>query len=109
MFSWAKRAVSAGFTEATAHYAEEFMDPERDLRRSLAVSIVAIVGLYLAVVVVTIGAGAYGHGETSDSLAVRMGEAFGPPGRVVMALFALLICYGTIHTYVGSFARLIFS
>ena len=95
--------------EAIAHYAEEFRDPQRDLRRSVAVSIVAIVGLYLAVVVVTIGAGVYGSTQTSDSLAVLMGAAFGPAGRVVMALFALLICYGTIHTYVGSFARLIYA
>lgn len=95
--------------EAIAHYAEEFRDPERDLRRSLAVSIVVIVVLYLAVVVVTIGARAYGNAQTGDSLAVLMGAAFGPAGRVVMAVLALLICYGTIHTYVGSFARLIYA
>lgn len=95
--------------EAIAHYAEEFRDPGRDLPASLWASIFVIVVLYLAVVVVTIGTGAYGGAATGDSLAVLMGHAFGAAGRWVVAAFAVLICYGTIHTYVGGFARLVYA
>lgn len=95
--------------EAVAHYAEEFRDVRRDLPKSLLASIVLIVVLYLAVVVVTLGTGAFGGDRTRVSLALLMGDAFGVAGRVVMAVFALLICYGTIHTYMGSQARLVYA
>ncbi len=95
--------------EAVAHYAEEFRDVKRDLPRSLLVSVILIVALYLAVEWVTLGTGAFGAGRTQVSLALVMGDAFGAAGRVVMAVFALLICYGTIHTYMGSQARLVYA
>jgi amino acid efflux transporter len=94
--------------ESIAHYAEEFVEP-RELRLSVLVAVVLIDLLYLAVVAVTIGTRAYGGAESADSLAVLMGLGLGSVGRVLTAVLALLVSYGTVHAYAGGFARLVYA
>jgi len=95
--------------EAVANYAEEFADPARDLRRSMLLSIVVVDVLYLLLAVVTVGTGSYGPGRGQDALAVMLGAAGGRASTLATCLIALLVTYGTIHAYVGSFVRLVYA
>ncbi len=95
--------------EAVANYAEEFAEPERDLRRAMITSIALIDGLYILLAVVTVGTGAYIGGGSRDALAVMLGQGGGRVGVLATSLLALLVTYGTIHAYVGSFVRLVYA
>lgn len=95
--------------EAVANYAEEFAHPARDLTRSMFISIAVIDVLYLLLAVVTVGTHAYGGARGQDALAVMLGQAAGRVGVAGTAILALLVTYGTIHAYVGSFARLAYA
>ncbi len=95
--------------EALAHYAEEFKDPSRDLRRSIVVSIVVIDVLYLLLAAVTVGTGSYRGAQGAAALAVMLGNGLGGWAALATAVLALLVTYGTVHAYVGGFARLIYA
>ena len=95
--------------EAVANYAEEFADPERDLRRAMILSIVVIDVLYILLAVVTVGTGAYAGSGSRDALAVMLGQGGGRVGVLATSLLALLVTYGTIHAYVGGFVRLVYA
>ncbi len=95
--------------EAVANYAEEFAEPERDLRRAMLTSIVVIDALYILLAVVTVGTGAYIGSGSRDALAVMLGQGGGRAGVLATSLLALLVTYGTIHAYVGSFVRLVYA
>ena len=95
--------------EALAHYAEEFEDPGRDLMRSIVVSIVVIDVLYLLLAAVTVGTRSYAVGGGVAALSVMLGKGIGPWAAAATALLALLVTYGTVHAYVGGFARLVYA
>lgn len=95
--------------EAVANYAEEFADPERDLRRAMLASIAVIDTLYILLAVATVGTGAYIGGNSQDALAVMLGQGGGRLGVLATSLLALLVTYGTIHAYVGAFVRLVYA
>ncbi|MDA8346452.1 MAG: amino acid permease [Thermaerobacter sp.] len=95
--------------EALAHYAEEFEDPRRDLMRSIVISIVVIDILYLLLAVVTVGTRSYEVGGGVAALAVMLGRGIGSWATIATALLALLVTYGTVHAYVGGFARLVYA
>lgn len=95
--------------EAVANYAEEFENPERDLRRAMLLSIAVIDTLYILLAVATVGTRAYVGGASRDALAVMLGQGGGRLGVLATSLLALLVTYGTIHAYVGSFVRLVYA
>lgn len=95
--------------EMLAHMAEEFLDPKRDVMLAMTVAIVVIDLLYLSVQWVTVGTHMYGPGRTEDSLALLVGLGLGRAGQWAVAALAFLISYGTIHTYLAGFSRLVFA
>ena len=95
--------------EAMANYAEEFSDPERDLRRAMLASIAVIDILYVLLAIVTVGTVAYRGEGSVAALAVMLGQGAGRIGVLATALLALLVTYGTIHAYVGAFVRLVYA
>lgn len=95
--------------ETVAHYTEEFADPARDLRRGLAVSILAIDVLYVLLSLTTVGTHGYGARRDADALAFLLGHAVGQWAAAVTAVLALLVSYGTVHAFVGAFARLVYA
>ena len=95
--------------EAVAHYAEEFADPERDLRRAMVLSIAVIDVLYILLAIATVGTGAYVGAASRDALAVMLGQGWGRFGVLATSCLALLVTYGTIHAYVGGFVRLVYA
>lgn len=95
--------------ETVAHYTEEFANPARDLRRGLAASIVTIDILYILLSITTVGTHGYGGAASADSLAFLLGHAVGHWAAAVTAVLALLVSYGTVHAFVGAFARLVYA
>ena len=95
--------------EMLGHMAEEFVNPTIDVPRSLALAIMVIDVLYVAVSVVTIGTHTYGPGKTGDGLAQLVGLGLGREGMAVIVVLAILVTYGTIHTYVAGFSRLVYA
>lgn len=95
--------------EMIVHLAEEFEDPIRDIPLSLVISIVIINIMYLSVVFVTIGTGAYIGPANSTALAGMIGRGWGQWAGAVTGILGFLTCYGTIHTYVAGFSRLVYA
>lgn len=94
--------------EMVGHMAEEFHHPRRDLPKALLASLVVIDGLYLGVAWVTVRTHTYGL-STGDGLARLVGLGLGSVGALWAVLTALFITYGSIHTYVAGFSRLVYA
>lgn len=95
--------------EMICHLVEEFENPERDIKRSLCISVLLVNVLYMGLAYVTIGTGVYlGAGK----MMALTGLLEGSWGRLAGSIAALLggaACYATIHTYVAGFSRLVYS
>lgn len=65
--------------EAVTHLSEEFVDPRRDVLRSVGLSLGVVSVLYFTVALATVGTGSYG-GESGSyaALAVMMRDLVGP-------------------------------
>ncbi|POB09076.1 APC family permease [Sulfobacillus sp. hq2] len=95
--------------EMVGHLAEEFVDPVHNIPKSLGLAVVVIDVLYLSVVTVTIGTKSYDMGHSGAGLAKLVGLGLGPWGAMLTAVIALLITYGTMHTYIAGFSRLVYA
>lgn len=95
--------------EMIVHLAEEFENPERDIPLSLGVSIIVINIMYLSVAFVTIGTTAYQGPANATALAGMIGRGWGQWAGAVTGIVGFLACYGTIHTYVAGFSRLVYA
>lgn len=95
--------------EMLGHMAEEFVEPARDIPRALTASLAVVNLLYVAVAAMTLATGMYGAGRTADGLARLVGLGLGPAGAAVVVAVALLVTYGTTHTYLAGFSRLIYA
>lgn len=95
--------------EMIVHLAEEFRNPSRDIPVSLGVSLGVIIVLYLAVAFVTVGTGAYLEPSNIAALAGMVAKGWGQRAGGITAVLGFLVCYGTIHTYVAGFSRLVYA
>lgn len=95
--------------EMICHLVEEFEDPERDIKRSLCVSLVVVNVLYLGLAYVTIGTGVYLGPAKLTALTALLGNGWGRMAGSIVALLGVAACYATIHTYVAGFSRLVYS
>lgn len=95
--------------EMIVHLAEEFKNPARDIPLSLTVSLGLIVALYLSVAFVTVGTGAYLEPSSTAALASMVALGWGQKAGAITAVLGFLVCYGTIHTYIAGFSRLVYA
>lgn len=95
--------------EMIVHLAEEFENPSRDIPLSLGVSIIIINIMYLSVAFVTIGTKAYLGPANTTALAGMIGRGWGQWAGAITGIIGFLACYGTIHTYVAGFSRLVYA
>lgn len=95
--------------EMIVHLAEEFENPARDIPLSLGVSIIVINIMYLSVAFVTIGTNAYLGPANATALAGMIGRGWGQWAGAITGIVGFLACYGTIHTYVAGFSRLVYA
>lgn len=95
--------------EMVAHLAEEFRNPGRDILLSLGIGAIVISLLYVAVEYVTIGTKSYGASFAMAPLAALLEEGFGQVAYDATAFLALLITFGTIHTNIAGFSRMVYA
>jgi amino acid efflux transporter len=92
--------------EAMAQLAGEFRKPAKDLPRAMGLAFAVIatlyVGLAVATITVTSGAGADSKVPLADLIAVGFGRA----GRNATAVLAVALTMGTMNVYMGGTARL---
>lgn len=93
--------------EAVASLGAEFRHPERDIPRSVIISVAIITLLYLAVAAATIGAREYG-GPSKDSVSVALllSGGLGIGASILAAIVAVIVCVGTINAFIAGLARL---
>ncbi len=115
-FGWLSVAQAAAIMfwcfigwEAVTHLSEEFVDPQRDVMRSVIISIVVVGVMYFAVALATVGTASYGLEKSSASLAVMMRDTMGPVAAWVTGITALFICVATANAYVGAASRVGFA
>ncbi len=92
--------------EAVTHLAGEFAHPARDVRRATATAVVAIGVLYLAVAAATALILGPVAGRTDAPLALLLSQAFGGSATSVAAVVAVVVTFGTMNTWLASFAKL---
>lgn len=92
--------------EAVTHLAGEFAHPARDVRRATTTAVVAIGVLYLAVAAATILVLGPTAGGTDAPLALLLSQAFGGSATTVAAVVAVIVTFGTMNTWLASFAKL---
>lgn len=95
--------------EMIVHLAEEFKNPSRDIPKSLRASLGMIIVLYLLVAFVTVGTRAYQEPSNIAALAGMVAKGWGDWAGTITAILGFLVCYGTIHTYVAGFSRLVYA
>jgi amino acid efflux transporter len=95
--------------ENVSNVAEEFRDPERDFKRSIALSVILIGALYLSVALITVGTGAYGAGGSVAPFAAIFGNLLGPFGAVGTAALALFIILSTVNVYTAGMSRVMYA
>lgn len=95
--------------EMIVHLAEEFKNPAKDIPRSLGAAIGLTNGLYLMIAFATVGTGAYLGTGSEAALAVMIGQGWGGLASLLTGILGFTVCYGTIHTYIAGFSRLVYS
>ncbi|GBG56637.1 amino acid permease [Sporomusaceae bacterium FL31] len=95
--------------EMIVHLAEEFKNPAKDIPRSLGSAIGLTNVLYLMVAFATIGTGAYLGTGSEAALAVMIGQGWGELASLLTGILGFTVCYGTVHTYIAGFSRLVYS
>jgi amino acid efflux transporter len=95
--------------EMMGHLTEEFRNPKRDIMITTWVSILFVNFLYLGVAWVTVGTGAYVGSGGLASLAKLIGFGWGERAGGMVAVVAFLLSFGSIHTYIAGFTRLVYS
>ncbi|GBF33878.1 amino acid permease [Desulfocucumis palustris] len=95
--------------EMIGHLAEEFKNPGRDIQISLGVSLVIVNLLYILLAFVIIGTRSYLAEGKIAALTHMASRNMGEFSGAVVAILGFIACYGTIHTYVAGFSRLVFA
>lgn len=95
--------------EMIGHLAEEFKNPGRDIQLSLGISLIVINLLYILLALVIVGTGAYLGEDRIAALAHMVYSSWGKGAGAVVSALGFIVCYGTIHTYVAGFSRLVFA
>ncbi|QGY32325.1 APC family permease [Pantoea cypripedii] len=93
--------------EVISHLAEEFVDPERDMRRATLWSVGVVTILYVAIAAAVIGTGTYGTPELNRTAVARLlSGAMGIGAGQVAAIIALVVALGTSNAYIAGASRL---
>lgn len=95
--------------EMVGHLAEEFRDPERDLKRTFLIAPALVGALYMGLALVTVGTHAYGASSTLTPLSQLVAIGFGQSGRLATGALALLITAVAVHGNIAGFSRMVFS
>lgn len=93
--------------ENVPNLAGEFINPDRDIRRSVIFSIVIIGVLYTALAIVTVGTRAYVAGGSIAPFSVILSGVFGRFGAIAAAVIAVVAIFSTMNAYFAGVSKLI--
>lgn len=95
--------------ENVPHMAEEFRNPKRDYKLSIALS-AAITGiLYLLTSLATIGTGIYLNQSLYAPVAIMFSRSLGVSSVAVTLFLAVTTCFGTMNAYSIGVSRLVYA
>jgi amino acid efflux transporter len=92
--------------EAITHLAAEFEQPQRDMPRAAAIAVLVVGLLYLGVAATTVLVLGSRAGATAAPLAQLLAIGIGGQVRVLAAVAALLLTFGTMNAYFAGAAKL---
>jgi len=92
--------------ENITHLVPEFRRPQRDVMRSMWLSVFIVGMVYTLLALVTIGTHTYGVDGASAPLAVLMNRTLGVSAGLATAIVACIVCIGTLNVYFASSTRL---
>ncbi|OWP56639.1 MAG: hypothetical protein B2I17_04795 [Thermoplasmatales archaeon B_DKE] len=93
--------------ENVPNLAGEFVNPKRDIQRSVFYSVVIIGILYTALAIVTVGTGAYLAGGSIAPFSVLMSSVFGRYGAIAAAIVAVVAIFSTMNAYYAGVSKLV--
>lgn len=94
--------------EAVSNLSEEFVHPERDVRRATIIAAIVMSGLYFTTAIAVIGTDSY-RNQSQAALVNVAGETYGRFGTLLTGVASLLICLATVVAYTGAASRLAYS
>ncbi|SDX61586.1 amino acid efflux transporter, partial [Marininema mesophilum] len=93
--------------EAICSLANRFKNPQKNMVRSAMISAVVIGVVFLSLSFITIGSGTYGSLESDSSpIGVMVEQSLGFGAQLITAVFAFIICTGTVNAFVASLTQL---
>lgn len=95
--------------EMVSHLAEEFKNPARDIPLSLGISIAVVNALYLLLAFTTVGTQSYLGPNSNAALVNMVAKGWGNWAGIITGFLGFIVCYGTIHTYLAGFSRLVYA
>jgi amino acid efflux transporter len=96
--------------ELMTFLSEEFVEPERDFPRMIAISFLIVIGLYIALALsVQVALDPHDPRVTTSPVATVAETALGDIGRAVVTVIGVLIVAANVQGVVLAFSRLVFA
>jgi amino acid efflux transporter len=95
--------------ENVPHMAEEFKNPQRDFKLSIALSAVITGLLYVLTAFVTIGTGIYKNQSLYAPIAIMFSRSLGVSAVVITLFLAITTCFGVMNAYSIGVSRLVYA
>ena len=95
--------------ENVPHMAEEFKNPQRDFKLSIAISAFVTGLLYVLTSFATIGTAIYVNQSLYAPVALMFSRSLGVSAAVITLFLALTTCFGTMNAYSIGVSRLVYA
>ena len=95
--------------ENVPHMAEEFKNPQRDFRLSIAISALVTSLLYVLTSFATIGTAIYVNQSLYAPIAIMFSRSLGVSAVAIILFLALTTCFGTMNAYSIGVSRLVYA
>ena len=96
--------------EVITPLAEEFHNPERDIRRATLAAVGVVAILYGALAVATVGTRAYGETlQGTPPLGAMAAQTFGIGAQQIVGIVAVFVTFATVNAYIAGSSRLGFA
>ncbi len=95
--------------ENVPHMAEEFSNPKRDFKLSIAISAFITSLLYILTSLATIGTGIYVNQSLYAPVALMFSRSLGINATVIILFLAIATCFGAMNAYSIGVSRLVYA
>jgi len=95
--------------ENVPHMAEEFSNPQRDFKMSIAISAFFTSSLYILTSLATVGTGIYIDQSLYAPVALMFSKSLGISATGIILFLAISTCFGTMNAYSIGVSRLVYA